>query len=696
MVGIHGDVVQNNSVVRESSRSAGHNEYQDTRMTEMVHDAFGIQHRVGFKENVEDVSNRETGNFYEELHAASHPFFDECSHSRLSVAVRLLSIKSDWNIAKGGMDSIIDFIKELVDPGLEVPNSFYKAKRLVSKLGLSCSSHAASHSDSAGSVGLSDLQLGGPPSGASDPPTPVHPPSLTMQQGDTPVHPPSLTRQPGDRFWEDLYCSSLGRMLELDKWREYVLVGTSTATGPTGKWFQNLTGRECLKNLRKKERGRELPNDELFEETHLKKKKNLTDEDVWVEPRAKAVHDKFRRLDGEYHSCQPPESQGDPIPDHVRNELLKQTSGPANRGNFYGCPTVYCGDCIRSSSGPAYSISSTAGVIPPCPGDAVRAAKGLGPLDDFSTDEDMEEEHEFDDAGCYKNKRISKGKKGGKKKAADPYAKKDWYDIKAPSVFEVKNVGKTLVTRTQGTKETASLPPQGRGKTAYVPPSPDNACGVTLASVFLPLWLQIASEGLKHRVFEVSLADLQKDEDQAFRKIRLRAEDVQGRNVLTNFHGMDFTTDKLRSLVRKWQTLIEAHVDVKTTDSYTLRMFCIAFTKKRPNQQKRTCYAQSSQIRQIRRKMVEIMRNQASSVDLKELVAKFIPESIGREIEKATSSIFPLQNVYIRKVKILKAPKFDLGKLMEVHGDYSEDVGVKLDRPADETVAEAEAEVPGA
>lgn len=64
--------------------------------------------------------------------------------------------------------------------------------------------------------------------------------------------------------------------------------------------------------------------------------------------------------------------------------------------------------------------------------------------------------------------------------------------------------------------------------------------------------------------------------------------------------------------------------------------------------------------------MVEIMRNQASSCDLKELVAKFIPESIGREIEKATQSIFPLQNVFIRKVKILKAPKFDIGKLMEV------------------------------
>lgn len=62
---------------------------------------------------------------------------------------------------------------------------------------------------------------------------------------------------------------------------------------------------------------------------------------------------------------------------------------------------------------------------------------------------------------------------------------------------------------------------------------------------------------------------------------------------------MDFTTDKLRSLVRKWQSLIEAHVDVKTTDNYQLRIFCIAFKKKRPNQIKRTCYAQSSQIRQV-------------------------------------------------------------------------------------------------
>jgi len=180
---------------------------------------------------------------------------------------------------------------------------------------------------------------------------------------------------------------------------------------------------------------------------------------------------------------------------------------------------------------------------------------------------------------------------------------------------------------------------------------------------------KVASDALKGRVVTVSLADLQKDEDQAHRKVRLIVEEVQGSKCLTNFHGMDLTTDKLRSLVRKWQSLIEAHVDVKTTDGYFLRIFAIAFTKKRPNQITKTSYAQTSQIRQIRKKMFDIIIRESTTCDLKDLVVKFIPEVIGKQIEKECQGIFPLQNVFIRKVKVLKTPKYDPSKLLELHGD---------------------------
>ncbi|KAI9298798.1 putative S-phase-specific ribosomal protein cyc07 [Neoconidiobolus thromboides FSU 785] len=242
-----------------------------------------------------------------------------------------------------------------------------------------------------------------------------------------------------------------------------------------------------------------------------------------------------------------------------------------------------------------------------------------------------------------KNKRLSKGKKGLKKKVVDPFTRKDWYDVKAPSIFKFRNVGKTLVNRSQGMKN--------------------------------------ANDSLKGRVFEVSVGDLNKEEENAFRKIKLRCEEVNGKNLLTTFHGMDFTSDKIRSLVKKWQTLIEAFVDVKTTDGYLVRLFAIAFTKRRTNQVKKTTYAQASQVRSIRKKMFEIMTQEASSCDIKSLFQKFAPESIGLAITKACEPIFPLQNVYVRKAKILKSPKVDYTKLMELHGEAAgDDSGNKVAR----------------
>jgi len=244
-------------------------------------------------------------------------------------------------------------------------------------------------------------------------------------------------------------------------------------------------------------------------------------------------------------------------------------------------------------------------------------------------------------------------KKGGKKRVVDPFTRKEWYDIKAPAIFPNRNIGKTVVNKTVGTTT--------------------------------------AADSLKGRVVEVSLGDLNKNENQSWCKFKLRIDDIVDRNCLTNFHGMVMTSDKHRSLIRKWFSLIEANIDVRTSDGYLLRLFAIGFTAKRLNQQKRTTYAQTSQVKAIRKKMFEIMIREASTCDLQAFVAKLIPESISNMIVKETQMIFPLSLVHIRKVKVLKTPKFDPYKLLEIHQEGKEDKGQKVEAVAAEAPVEVTA-----
>lgn len=91
---------------------------------------------------------------------------------------------------------------------------------------------------------------------------------------------------------------------------------------------------------------------------------------------------------------------------------------------------------------------------------------------------------------------------------------------------------------------------------------------------------------------------------------------------------------------------------------------------------KATCYAKASKQKLIRQKMMEIMQTSIQKSNLKDLVKVLIKGDIGKQIQKECSTkIFPLQDnsCMVRKVKILKKPKFDLTKLMELYKDRPEE-----------------------
>ncbi|TKC41366.1 hypothetical protein EI555_000685 [Monodon monoceros] len=78
----------------------------------------------------------------------------------------------------------------------------------------------------------------------------------------------------------------------------------------------------------------------------------------------------------------------------------------------------------------------------------------------------------------------------------------------------------------------------------------------------------------------------------------------------------------------------------------------------------KTSYARHQQVHQIHKKVMEIMTGEEQTNDLKKVVNKLIPDSIGKDTEK-------VHDVFVRKVKMLKKPKFELGKLTELQGEGS-------------------------
>ena len=233
-----------------------------------------------------------------------------------------------------------------------------------------------------------------------------------------------------------------------------------------------------------------------------------------------------------------------------------------------------------------------------------------------------------------KNKKnFSKGRKGTKKKVGDRFLKKEWWNIKSPGMFAKRMFTQSPVNQTVGKK--------------------------------------LASDCMKGRVFEANLGDLNPGYE-SNKKVKLIVEDADGQSkiALTNFYGLECTRDYLCSLIRKWHTLIDTFVDCKTSDGFLMRFFIIGFTSKYLyTQKKASCYATSTQVKQMRAIITKIITKVCKKSTLKDLVGVVLGKDVTEEMQKKCKHIFPLENVTIRKVKSIKRPKVDIAQLSAMQAD---------------------------
>ena len=107
-----------------------YNEFYVDRMEDIVGDAIIANQNV---REEEPCICREP--FYNMVQAAQQPLYDGCAtHSELSAAVRLLSIKYDYNMLQNYFNEIVQLMKEMCPPNNRVPNNYGQMKKVVQDL----------------------------------------------------------------------------------------------------------------------------------------------------------------------------------------------------------------------------------------------------------------------------------------------------------------------------------------------------------------------------------------------------------------------------------------------------------------------------------------------------------------------------------------------------------------------------------
>ncbi|CAK8537135.1 unnamed protein product [Lathyrus sativus] len=104
----------------------------------MVGDAFGVNMTYDKPEDFdgEEFPNEEAQIFYQLLNEMNMPLFEGSSDSKLSICVRLLATKSNWNVLDHCLEFFAKMMLDSTPTKDNLPTCFYDAKRLVSKLDL--------------------------------------------------------------------------------------------------------------------------------------------------------------------------------------------------------------------------------------------------------------------------------------------------------------------------------------------------------------------------------------------------------------------------------------------------------------------------------------------------------------------------------------------------------------------------------
>jgi small subunit ribosomal protein S3Ae len=149
------------------------------------------------------------------------------------------------------------------------------------------------------------------------------------------------------------------------------------------------------------------------------------------------------------------------------------------------------------------------------------------------------------------------------------------------------------------------------------------------------------------RVIETTLYDLTGDFSQQHIKLNFQILKVNEKRLDTIFKGHEYSSDYLRSLVRRGSTRVDLIYDLITQDDYRIRASFVALSVVR---------IKTSHITGIRSLASQILEEKAKTLNFDQFVQEAVLGKIASDIYNGAKKVVPLRHVGIRKTKLLSYP----------------------------------------
>ena len=195
-----------------------------------------------------------------------------------------------------------------------------------------------------------------------------------------------------------------------------------------------------------------------------------------------------------------------------------------------------------------------------------------------------------------------KVKKSKTKSSTEKWRSKKWYTVKAPAIFDSKEVGQIV--------------------------SSDE-------------------ENLKNRVIIVNLSSLVSSAlpNLPFTNVKLRVINVVGSSGETKFIGHELLSSYVKSLIRRRRSLIQNVEDVNTSDNKKIRIKTICITQNKVSEQTK---------RDIRKAIATKLKEVALSLTLDEFCLEMLFGKLSTKVFNAAKIIAPIKRFEIKKSELFE------------------------------------------